>query len=597
MINILFITFSPNITQINTTQIISSPLQSALPTSPQQNISSSTSGSLFQRPDNETQCKNICLDRFKYVLLFSAAIQYLLLIIFAIPLDLRYLNPVRWFTELFSILCSPLSLFNVIYGIFSLNIMLKEKIYYGTRISRFIKGFSHEALMLVLNIFIGLFTSRLFVRYLNDDYKTITLEQEGKDVLNENHSYLLLTGVFMRCYFYFKCHDDENCLNLSFPMVHQSKLTQMRRETVTVIKSSFMRSLIPVGHFIAFYMFFGNTFGLFLSKILMLGTSESHTIWNSMTLFLNVRLLIYSWILAALILCNIELIKKVINIFATQPKQFMIAGSDEITLTKALEIKKFQITRHLAAQDLSILADSSEGTRRKQFYELSIPGGHPHNWKQLVQRVLAIIDEFNADMKTNLEYVAKNRNNNTVSSNDAMKKFYEHKRIIRENNQHQGIRSFMSSPVKEHDEKIEKRSVFLMKLKEKLLSNRVIGYLFGEAECGKLNFILSQNSQVLIWLIQGISAIVVRSIKEDTFGIVQHDIKSIIKSLLKLRATLDKVGALNAIVKSRNYISLRSTLRRSIYRIVIEFSHFFDDMLLDQEDLKALHNFVTFKEL
>ena len=155
----------------------------------------------------------------------------------------------------------------------------------------------------------------------------------------------------------------------------------------------------------------------------------------------------------------------------------------------------------------------------------------------------------------------------------------------------------MSSPVKEQEEKIEKRSVFLMKLKEKLLSNRVIGYLFGEAECGKLNFILSQNSQVVIWVIQAISDIVVRSIKEDTYGIVQHDIKSIIKSLLKLRSTLDKVGALNAIVKSKNYIALRSTLRRSIYRIVVVFSQFFDDMLLDPEDLKALQNFITFKEL
>ncbi|KAL7024986.1 hypothetical protein ACKWTF_013290 [Chironomus riparius] len=588
---------SPNISQMNTTQIISSPLQSVLPTSPQQNIPSPSTGSLYQRPDNETQCKNICLERFKYVLLFSAAIQYLILIIFAIPLDLRYLNPLKWFTELFSILCSPLSLFNVIYGISSLNIMLKDKIYYGTRISRFIKGFSNEALMLFLNIFIGLFTSRLFIRYLHDDYKTIMLEQEGKNVLNENHSYLLLTGIFMRCYFYFKCHDDENCINLSFPIVHQSKLSQMRRETVSVIKSSFTKSLIPTCHFIAFYMFFGNSFGLFLSKIFMLGTSESHSIWNSMILFLNIRLLIYSWILAALILCNIELIKKVINIFATQPKQFKIAGSDEIILTKALEIKKFQITRHLAAQDLSIVAESTKDKRRKEFYELSIPGGHPHNWKQLVQIVLAIVDEFNNDLKTNLEYVARNRNNNTVSSNDAMKKFYDHKRIIRESNQVHGIRSFMSSPVKEHEEKIEKRSVFLMKLKEKLLSNRVIGYLFGEAECDKLNFILSQNSQVVIWLIQAISAIVVRSIKEDTYGIVQHDIKFIIKSFLKLRSTLDKVGALNAIVKSRNYIALRSTLRRSIYRIVVEFSQFFDDMLLDPEDLKALHNFITFKEL
>lgn len=585
---------------MSTTQIISSPLQTAVPTSPQAPNLPSSAGSFFQATNYETECKKICVERFKYVLLFSAAIQYLLLIIFAIPLDLRFLNPYRWFTELFAILCSPLSLFNVIYGILSLNVLLKEKAYYGTRMYKFIMRFSHESFTLFLNIFIGLFTSRLFVRYLGDDYKEATVEQEGKSVLNGFYSYLMLNGIFMRCYFYFKCHDDENCLNISFSMVHQSKFSQIKRETIEVIKSSLVRSLMPTFHFVGFYILFGNTFNAFLQKISLIEVNDQQSFWNGLILSLNIRLFVYSWILGSLILCNMELLKKIINIFATQPKQFAISSkNDEITLTKALEIKRFQITRHLAAQDLAILSDSANDTRRKEFYELSIPGAHPHNFKNLVKQVLGIIDEFNNEMKTNLEYVAKNRNNNVNSTNDAVKNFYEHKRIIREKNEMHGIRRFNSSPIilQHDDENAEKNSKLLMKVKEKLLSNQIIGYLFGEPECGKLNFLLSQNSQVLIWLIEGISSIIARSLKEDNYGIVQHDIKPILKALLKLKSTLDQVGAINTIVKNRNFVALRSALRRSLYRIVIKFSQFFEDMLLDPEDIKTLHTFVTFKEM
>lgn len=451
--------------------------------------------------------------------------------------------------------------------------------------------------MLFLNIFIGLFTARLFVRYLHDDFRSLTAESDGKKVLNEYYSYLLMTGIFMRCYFYFKEHDDENSLDISFPIIHQSKLTQIKRDTLTVVKSSFKRSLMPTFHFIGFYIFFGNSFGLFIQKVALIGNDNSGSLWSSMLILFNIRLLLYTWILAALTYCNIQLIRKIINTFATQPKQFAISTkTEELTLTKALQIKKFQITRHLAAQDLSILADSADDKRRKEFYELSVPGSHPHNWKQLVLCVTSIVDEFNNDMKTTLEYVAKNRHN-VISSSDALKKFYDHKRIIRETNEIHGIRSFMTSPIKQQEETIEERSKILMKLKEKLLSIQVIGYLFGELESGKLNFLLCQNSQVIIWLIQGVSAIMARSIKEDNYGIVQHDFKTILKSFLKLRATIDKVGAINTIVKNRNFIALRAALRRSLYRIVTEFSPFFDDMLLDGEDIKALVSFVTFKEL
>jgi nucleoporin NDC1 len=305
--------------------------------------------------------------------------------------------------------------------------------------------------------------------------------------------------------------------------------------------------------------------------------------------------------LSALILSQIELVKKLINIYATQPIQFSISNDNELTLVKALEISKFQITQHLAAYDLYLLSDSAYGHRRKEFYALSIPGGHPHNWKNLLQCVLAKIDSFTAELKKDVEYIAKNRNSNASPNNVniVMTKFFEQKRIIRETNEFNGIRSFITSPIKSEPVKIEeeKRSKLLMSIKNKALSNRFFAFLFGEEESGNLNFLLMQHSQIMIWIIQGIAAIVARSIKEDNYGIIQHDIKKILKSFLHLKAALDKVTSINTIAKDRNLLALKSALRRALYRFVSEFSQFFDDMLLDADDIRQLHGFVNNREL
>ncbi|KAG5670536.1 hypothetical protein PVAND_000793 [Polypedilum vanderplanki] len=591
---------SPNVSFANSTQIFSSPIQHQMPTSPilLQNPSINSNSPVQKSFSYESECKKICLNRFKYVLFITATMQYLLFMIFSIPLNLKYLHPIEWFKEFFVILISPLTIISVIHGISCLNLLLKEKIYYPTRISRFIKSFTYEVLMTLLNFLIGLFTARMFVRYLDDYYKSPTIKNEDKIVLNECYSFLLFCGVFMRLYYHFK-YRDHDFEELTFPTVNQSKFSQIKQEFFTSIKSSFAKSLMPTFHFIGFYIFFGSGFSYFLRKIYMLNASNA-SFWSTFAILFNIRLLFYSYILAAFILSNIKIMKKIVNMFATQPHQFSIAGTNTLILSKALELNKIKITLHLAAQDLFLLADNANDSRRKEFYSLSIPGGHPHNWKQLVQQILILIDTFSSDLKANIEYVAKNRNNNTSPNNlnIAMSRFYEQKRMIRETNEINGIRSFVTSPLKVTNEPtVEKRSQFLMNVKQKLMSNHLIAYLFGEEESGKLNFILSQNSQVIIWVVQGVSAIVARSVKEDNFGIIQHDIKAILKSFIKLKSVLDKAGAINTIAKDRNLYAVKAALRRSLYRIVTEFSSFFDDMMLDPEDIRALQTFVSFKEL
>lgn len=570
---------------LNINQTISSPQH------PKQEVVTPSS----DQNTEEKECWNICRDRFKYVILLSIFIQYLLLMIYSIILNINFLHPKVWAKEVFLVICSPMMLVSVVHGYFKLKPLFRERVYQPTRFSKLVKCFGHESSIFFLNFCIGLFTALLFVRYLNDDFKNLIVRTDEKKFLNEKFALLILNGGFIRCYLYFIRRDFEQ--NISFPLIHQSKFLQIRRQILTIIKSSFLKSLLPTGHFYIFYMIFGGSFSFIVRRFFALQAQESSII-ESFAIVLNLRLLIYSWVLSSLIWSNMELMSNVINIFASQPKHFPIqdGSNGQLTLVKALSISKFQVTQQLAAQDLNALSESPNNLRRKQFYALSNPGGHPHNWKLLIQESLKIVSSFSDELKQTVEAQKPVINNNN-NINKSIFNFYESKRLAREYNEFSGIRSLSTTSVKYEPATIEKQPDLITAATKKLLSNRFIFYIFGEADGAKLNFLLTKNTQTLIWIVQGISALIARSLAEDSYGVVQHDIKQVIKSIIKLKNVLDKVGALNVIAKDKNLIALKSAVRRSLYRISVEFSCYFDDLMLDPEDIRSLHSFVSFREL
>lgn len=517
----------------------------------------------------------------------------MLFMLYSVVVNFTYLHPLAWFTEMFSLAYLPLMVVIGLHEYFKLKSVLEEKVYYRTKISKYIKSFTHESLIFLLNFFIGLFTSLLFIKRLNEDFTTLAIKTDEERLLNEKFIYVLFNGAFIRCYFYFKRKDFDE--GFTFPIIHQSKLMQLRRQLVTVLKSSFVKTLFPSIHYFGFHVIFGGSYCYLLRRILALnGTS----ILGSLATIVDIRLLVCSWIHSALVWSYMELMNNVVNIYATQPKQFPIEGTNTLTLTEALSMSKFQIMQQLAAQDLYLLADNPNNLRRKQFYTLSNPGGHPHNWKNLVQKSLEIIKHFTDELKKTIDSASKGSNiNNNIGFNQPIHQFYESKRLVRESNVFSGIRSLASSPLKAEPAPIEKKSNVAIAVKERLLTNRFIFHFFGENDSAKLNFLLNRNSQTIMWITQGISAVIARSIKEDSYGVVQHDIKQILKSLIKLKTLLDKVGIVTIVAKDREFLALKAAVRRSLYRIASEFSGYFEDLLLDAEDVRALHSFVNYKEL
>ena len=175
----------------NTTQTISSPQQ--LRTT----INSPLQPPILTQPtDKEQECWKICRNRFKKVILAVVVVQYLILLLYSIIPNIGFLHPLTWFKEIFSILLSPLVIVIVIHGLMSSRPFFKEKIYQPTRFAKFVDGFGHESSILMLNIFIGLFTALLYIRYLGEDLKTFSIKSEDKKFLNEKFAFLVLTGEY-----------------------------------------------------------------------------------------------------------------------------------------------------------------------------------------------------------------------------------------------------------------------------------------------------------------------------------------------------------------------------------------------------------------
>lgn len=574
----------------NVTQTISSPQLSS------RTLTTPASPNFNQPSEHERECWIVCRNRFKCVILLSVPVNFFMLMVYSLVMNVSLLNPVNWVREFFTFPVLLLMLAVVTHGYFTLKDLLQEKVYYATRLSKFIKRFNHDSILLSLDIFIGIFTAVMFIRYLGDNFKTFTLLEEKKKFLNEKFTFLILNGAFIRCYFYFKQRDE----SLNFPMVYQSRALELKRQIITVLKASFYNSLVSTCHFLGFYTIFGSFYCHALQKVPFMGIEDT-TIMGVIATVFNPRLVIYSWILSSLIWSNMEIMNRIVHLYATAPKEFPIGGSS-FTLADALTMSKFKITQQLAAQDLYLLADNPSSVRRKQFYELSVPGGHPHNWKHLVQKTVEIIDSFSNDLKMTVESISKiqsTSNNANEKAYQATFQFFEGKRLAREFNNFNGIRSLSSNaPLHMQPMSTEKKpSSIIDNVKKRLMQNKFIFFFLGTNEYAKLNFLMVQNAQTISWITQGISGIIVRSIQEDSYGVVQHDIKLITKSFIKLKNMLDKCGTVSSVAKDRHFLAMKSAVRRSLYRVVEKFSRFFDDLLMDPEDVRALHAFVTYKEL
>lgn len=123
-------------------------------------------------------------------------------------------------------------------------------------------------------------------------------------------------------------------------------------------------------------------------------------------------------------------------------------------------------------------------------------------------------------------------------------------------------------------------------------------YMFGESDGAKTAFLLS-NSQMIVWLTQGLAGICAASIVEDKYGVVQVVLPQIIRALLKLKGELDKLNNVNLNGKKldRNLITLKNAVKRSLYKITSVFGDYLRDLFDDPLEIRTLHCFTNYQDI
>ncbi|XP_062558395.1 nucleoporin Ndc1-like [Armigeres subalbatus] len=567
-------------------------------------------------PSRELEGRKICVERFIYAIVCSVGVQFVLLTIFLLLVNSSLLHPIGWIAGSFRLVVSlstwmwilPLISAVIVHGICLAKSYLAGIQYCPTRFQQIYRSIITQSVMLVVNCVVGFLTAWFYTRFLRNDYSVLFLPKEnGISILNEKYLFLLLGGTFAGVYYFVRIQSEKT--SLSFPVVQQPRYQQIRSHLYSIIYRSLFKSFVPTLVYVSFYYTFNCFYLRYKLANMFHGVvlAEESSLGALYSVLMDIRLVLYCWILSSQILSNMNLMQVLFHIFLTEYRQFpvekpTVLNDSQITLVEALACEKIPVIQQLAALDLFTIAESCNPSRRARLYALSVPGGHPYNWRLVSGECIRLIKDYTTQLAKSIEgatlkpvpNVAKLR---PTASMDA------EKLLMKQYNESFGIRSLSSSvlptEVPQQPDVISKAvDRHLDAIRESFRNIPGIYYFFGEPKTARTCHLLTTQSQQIVWIAQALASLAAHSIREDQFGVVQNDLPSVIRTLLQLKLVVDKVGSIQLDVKKidRNYVALKTATKRSLYRIATVFADYLNDIVLEPSDVKALQGFVNYRE-
>lgn len=571
----------------------------------------------------EMECRKICSERFFLAIACSTGLQFVMLGLFLIFINFNIFHPIAWIagsiSKVFSpytwLCITPLIGSVVIYGMLMARHLVSEPKYYRNRFTMY-RSSGRKLMYLGVHGIVGFLTAWLYAKYLPEDYSALTRPCDGQSCYNDKYIFIIVSGFYTGIYFFLKEHMKSQNL-IVFSVILQGKYQQVTTNLGGIFCKSLSMTFFSALLYVLGYWLSNGLFKWSLEAAFGLKFADDSIFVHLMDFLLDWRLIIYEWILSSQILSNMYLINRLLIVFLTEYRAFPVnrpLGSNpeyqEITLAEALATQKLPVIQDLACQDLFMIANGCDSARRKDIFMLSIPGGHPHTWKALVSQCLELVNGFNEKLVKSIEGMklepvlpskaAVFRPTATeVADHILWMQHNEGLRIQRHTNPQE------NPPASETTNKTfytiqdfwKFVKNFVEKGKKYLMNYPGIHYLFSETPFEETFFHL-MHSQRIIWIVQAISTLAEKSVPEDTFGVVQNDLTDIIRAFIHLKNTLDKIGniMLGERRVDRNFLTLKSAVKRSLYRISNTFSDYFSDLRLSDPDLKHINLFATYKE-
>lgn len=264
------------------------------------------------------------------------------------------------------------------------------------------------------------------------------------------------------------------------------------------------------------------------------------------------------------------------------------------------------IIQHLGYLDLVTLSQKQKN-RRNVVFSLSQPGGHPYNWNCLVEKCLGLIRGYSkriddvCSVKPEVAVPVKS----LAPTLERPYAFHMRNLAAKVNEVPDAADAVKAKPPTASGH-------FLMEMIKRkresittyVMSKPLVFYFFGVRSESKIQHLLIEG-QPVIWAVDAISSLAVISLKEDPYGIVQKDLPGMIEALLGLKHALDKLQKMSLLMRKPQQDDkemrlllggLRSSNKRSIYRIVMGFREYIDDLAIEAAVKEQLQGFFSCRE-
>lgn len=567
-------------------------------------------------------CKELLFQRMLMAVASSILVQIIFMSCVVLITNLNITSPLSWIEDTLAIITcfrmwcyfTVLATIIVLQGIICSKNYLNKPPYAETRFTMFYNLFTpHNFMVGTLYLTIGIVLVWLHLSLKGDEYNSLTTNCTTiyGTCLVEEYLFLIIGGLWTGIHYFIKTNIF-GIQRLQFPIIPQTKFTQISRGIGLVLPVSMIGAIWPCLYYLIVYYFLGSYIRGIAASMLFINVDNEPL--DQMSKLLNISLIFHLWLYATLFALTMNSMFLLFQVYLTEWMPFVIGpgvyntSQPIITLSEALAMKKVPIIQYLGYLDLVTLAQK-EKSRRSNLFTLSQPGGHPYNWNCIIVKSLELINEFakEIDIVCCCKQTMKKTQIETINYHSEHPYVYHMRNLASPvppplpaaSNNPTNPQSFSSGKYIMEFIKTTRRNFI-----NYLLSKPIIFYFFGTQYDAKINHLLN-NGQPVIWAVDGLSSLAVASLTEDPYGIVQKDLPGIIDALVLLKQSLEKLHKMNILSRKPYHddkdirqmlTSLRAANRRSIYRIIIAFKEYIDDLILEQPIKDQLQNFFVCKE-
>eukprot|EP00794_Sanderia_malayensis_P008134 gene8134-9004_t len=426
---------------------------------------------------------------------------------------------------------------------------------------------------------------------------------------------------------------------LQFPLLQELKFVRFKASLSGCLKSAVIDCMQTLK--LCFILcIITSVFDKFLDLLLLSNSGQLPSV--DLSFFrASIIILWQFFVFGTTILLALNIAQSLVKIFATQAYSFVLESAfvgDQSLLMQSALVSSNQLLKHLAFLDLC-KCSKFDSTRRKQIFSVTQPGGHPEVWNAVLPQCLSVIEESKRkfasatgsclkkdgihkthDLFNENKTIAMQGNSSTLVKQDSIAPPFL---SPSKNRNEPGSVSFhhsssslfspektwtstedLKSPLKNQHQKItsgkhhQQKSLIFPGLFEELLEHK-------SPE-------LFQDQQLIIWTLEGLSYLIAASFSEDTYGVVQRNLPTIIVSFLSYLETIERyIKTITSeertqLSKIRDFQkrktanstaqSYKIAVQSAIYRITTRFGKNLDSLRIPNDCGKKLAAFIDYRD-